>query len=119
MLIDCFGDGVGDAVRSRRRGLAQSHTTSVSTGVYVYEVQYHSSANEFEYLLICFVRSLLMPRSWLARCFIRNGKPHDAWELYLKMDNHDSFNFLSLVANECYQAGAYFYAAKVRSRSVF
>jgi hypothetical protein len=42
-----------------------------------------------------------------------NGKARDAWELYLKMDNNDSFNFLILIANDCYKVGAFYYAAKV------
>lgn len=52
--------------------------------------------------------------SWLARCYIQNGKPRLAWELYLKMDSsNESFNLLQLIANECYSTGAYFYSAKV------
>lgn len=50
--------------------------------------------------------------SWLARCYIMNGKPRDAWKLYLTMENSDSFNMLVLVANDCYKAGHFFFAAK-------
>lgn len=51
--------------------------------------------------------------SWLARCFIMNGKPRDAWELYLKMEsNSESFNMLILIANDCYKVGEFFFAAK-------
>jgi intraflagellar transport protein 56 len=51
--------------------------------------------------------------SWLARCFIMNGKPRDAWELYLKMEsNTDSFAMLVLISNDCYKVGSFFYAAK-------
>lgn len=51
--------------------------------------------------------------SWLARCFIMNGKPRDAWELYLKMDSsNDSFSLLVLIANDCYKVGSFYYAAK-------
>jgi intraflagellar transport protein 56 len=51
--------------------------------------------------------------SWLARCFIMNGKARDAWELYLKMEsNTDSFAMLVLIANDCYKVGAFYYSAK-------
>lgn len=51
--------------------------------------------------------------SWLARCFIMTGKPREAWELYLKMDNNtDSFAMLVLIANDCYKVGHFFYSAK-------
>ena len=51
--------------------------------------------------------------SWLSRCFIRNGTPQKAWELYLKMEtNNTSFNLLQLISNDCYETGAFFYAAK-------
>jgi len=51
--------------------------------------------------------------SWLARCFIMNGKARDAWELYLKMEsNTDSFAMLVLIANDCYKVGSFYYSAK-------
>ena len=51
--------------------------------------------------------------SWLVKCYIANGKSRLAWELYLRVESSDdSFNLLQLVANECYSASAFFFAAK-------
>jgi len=51
--------------------------------------------------------------SWLARCYIANGKARMAWELYLKMEtSSESFGLLQLIAHDCYKVGAFFYSAK-------
>jgi len=51
--------------------------------------------------------------SWLTRCFIMNGKPTQAWENYLKTDsNSGTFTILSMIANDCYRTGQFYYAAK-------
>lgn len=50
---------------------------------------------------------------WLARCLVMNGKARHAWEIYLKMEGtQESFAMLQLLANDCYRAGAFLYAAK-------
>ena len=61
----------------------------------------------------------------LARCFIFNKKPRQAWELYLKMNSDHSvnsqvepsskrlvFNLLQVIANDCYRVCEFYYAAK-------
>uniref|UniRef100_A0A8C7WFG8 Intraflagellar transport protein 56 n=1 Tax=Oncorhynchus mykiss TaxID=8022 RepID=A0A8C7WFG8_ONCMY len=51
--------------------------------------------------------------SWLTRCYIMNQKGRLAWELYLKMGaSPDSFSLLQLIANDCYQMGQFYWAAK-------
>lgn len=52
--------------------------------------------------------------SWLARCFIMNGKAKLAWELYLRLEstNGDALSLLQLIAADCYKMGAFLVAAK-------
>jgi len=51
--------------------------------------------------------------SWLTRCFIMNGKPNQAWENYLKTDSSQgTFTILSMIANDCYRTGQFYYSAK-------
>jgi intraflagellar transport protein 56 len=50
--------------------------------------------------------------SWLTRCLIKGGKAEEAWEMYQNWSSQDSVNLLILIANECYQVGSFYYAAK-------
>jgi len=92
----------GDGAFSHNHGLALAATGDFVGGEEaLLSVQDELIRNEYCYL------------SWLARCFIMNGKPRDAWELYLKMEsNTDSFAMLVLISNDCYKMGSFFYAAK-------
>jgi intraflagellar transport protein 56 len=43
--------------------------------------------------------------AWLARCFIQNGKPESAWNLYLEMNtSNETLNLLTLIGEDgfCY-----------------
>ncbi len=56
--------------------------------------------------------------SWMARCYIMNGRARLAWELYLRQEtSEESYQLLLLIANDCYKMGSFFYAAKVRLTS--
>ncbi|XP_064477937.1 intraflagellar transport protein 56-like isoform X2 [Ornithodoros turicata] len=48
-------------------------------------------------------------QSWLARCYIMNGKPKQAWDIYQEME---SFSLLQQIANDCYKMGHFLYAAR-------
>ena len=51
--------------------------------------------------------------SWLTRCYIMNGKPSLAWEMYIDLEtSNESMTLLNLIANDCYKMGHFFYAAK-------
>ena len=42
-----------------------------------------------------------------------NGKPRLAWDLYINMDtSSESFELLTLIANDAYKMGHFYYSAK-------
>lgn len=52
-------------------------------------------------------------QSHLAKCYVVNGKPRLAWELYLKMEtSSESFSLLQLIAHDCYRSNHFLYSAK-------
>ena len=51
--------------------------------------------------------------SWLCKCYIMNGKPSLAWDMYINMESsNESLSILSLIANDCYKMGHFYYAVK-------
>jgi hypothetical protein len=53
--------------------------------------------------------------SCLARCNIMNGKPEQAWKLYLSVESSmskDTIDLLQLIADDCYGMGHFFVSAK-------
>jgi intraflagellar transport protein 56 len=51
--------------------------------------------------------------SWLCRCYIKNRKPDHAWNLYLEAtQTEDAKTLLQIIATDCYQGGAYYYAMR-------
>jgi intraflagellar transport protein 56 len=49
--------------------------------------------------------------SWLCRCYIKNRKAESAWNLYVAAtQTEDAKTLLQIIATDCYQAGAYYYA---------
>lgn len=51
--------------------------------------------------------------SWLSRCYIMNGRPNLAWEIYINMDtSNESLSLLNLIANDCYRNAQFYYSVK-------
>jgi len=60
--------------------------------------------------------------SHLCRCYVMNGRPWEAWNLYLSASTdtpqavsekeNSSWNLLYLMAHDCYKVGHFYYAAK-------
>jgi intraflagellar transport protein 56 len=49
---------------------------------------------------------------WLARCYVMNGKPRAAWELYLRLDSSAaSHPLLHLIAADAYSTGAWYFVS--------
>jgi intraflagellar transport protein 56 len=51
--------------------------------------------------------------NWLCRCYIMNGKPEYAWNIYISIENHlIAVSLLSFIAHEFYRMGHFYYAFK-------
>lgn len=51
--------------------------------------------------------------SWLCRCYIMNGKPESAWDVYISTDSHlTNLYVLSFISSEFYRMGHFFFAFK-------
>lgn len=51
--------------------------------------------------------------SWLCRCYIKNLKPDEAWELYIQETQQENAKtLLQIIANDCYLAGMFYHAMK-------
>jgi intraflagellar transport protein 56 len=51
--------------------------------------------------------------TWLSRCYIMNGKPEYAWNIYISIENHlIAVALLAFIAHEFYRMGHFYYAFK-------
>jgi intraflagellar transport protein 56 len=51
--------------------------------------------------------------SWIARCYIMNGKPELAWNLYISIENHlIAVYILNFIAHEFYRMGQFYFSYK-------
>lgn len=81
--------------------------TCASTGDYKEaEKSFLSIRNEKYKSEECYIK-------WLIRTYIMNGKPKNAWDIYLSTEtSSDSFNVLQLIGNDCYKMGHFYYSVK-------
>lgn len=51
--------------------------------------------------------------SWLCRCYIKNKKLEQAWNLYMEATSpEDSKTLLVIIANDCYQCSEFYYSMR-------
>ena len=51
--------------------------------------------------------------TWICRCYIMNGKPEYAWNLYISIDNNlIAINILNFISHEFYRMGHFYYSFK-------
>lgn len=51
--------------------------------------------------------------SWICRCYIINGKPEMAWNLYISIENHlIALYILNFIAHEFYRMGHFYFSYK-------
>jgi intraflagellar transport protein 56 len=51
--------------------------------------------------------------SWLCRCYIKNKKPSNAWNLYVEAtQTEDAKTLLQIIGPDCYASNAFYYAMR-------
>ncbi|XP_054165935.1 intraflagellar transport protein 56-like [Oppia nitens] len=71
--------------------------------------QFRDAEDAFAAVRSSRVSSDIVMVQWIARCYIMNGKPLNAWKL---CESSDSVSLLTIVANDCYKMGHFLVAAK-------
>lgn len=74
---------------------------------------YHSAEESLQQIKNEAYKAEYTYTSWLCKCYVMNGKPSLAWDLYVNMESSaESLSILSMLANDCYRMGHFYYAVK-------